>query len=100
MQTFRVLDQQLGMVPAAITRTLGEIDVARGREEAFRLQRPQILDSLVDVARIQSTEASNAIERIVAPPQAHRGARRPEDHPAKSFRGGDRRLSSGPRPHP
>ena len=67
MHTFRVLDQQIGLVPAAIARTLGAVDTARGREEAFRLQRPQILEALVDVARIQSTEASNAIEQIVAP---------------------------------
>jgi hypothetical protein len=45
----------------------GAIDTARGREDAFRLQRPQVLDALVDVARIQSTEASNAIEDVVAP---------------------------------
>ena len=31
------------------------------------MQRPQVLDALVDVARIQSTEASNAIEDVVAP---------------------------------
>jgi len=67
MHTFRVLDQQIGLVPAAIARTLGAVDTARGREEAFRLQRPQILEALVDVARIQSTEASNAIEQVVAP---------------------------------
>src|SRR5918996_5199089 len=67
MHTFRVLDQQIGLVPAAIARTLGAIDTARGREDAFRMQRPQLLDALIDVARIQSTEASNAIEQVVAP---------------------------------
>jgi Fic family protein len=67
MHTFRALDKQIGLVPAAITRTLGEIDTSRGREDAFRRQRPQILDALVDAARIQSTEASNAIEGVVAP---------------------------------
>lgn len=67
MHTFRVLDQQIGLVPAAVARTLGAVDTARGREDAFRLQRPQVLEALVDVARIQSTEASNAIEEIIAP---------------------------------
>jgi len=67
MHTFRVLDQQIGLVPAAMARTLGAVDTARGREDAFRMQRPQILEALVDVARIQSTEASNAIEQVVAP---------------------------------
>lgn len=67
MHTFRVLDQQIGLVPASIARTLGAVDTARGREGAFRMQRPQILEALIDVARIQSTEASNAIEQVVAP---------------------------------
>jgi Fic family protein len=67
MHTFRVLDQQIGLVPASVARTLGAIDTARGREEAFRMQRPHALDALVAVARIQSTEASNAIEDVVAP---------------------------------
>lgn len=67
MHTFRVLDQQIGLVPAAVTRTLGAVDTTRGREDAFRMQRPQVLEALVDVARIQSTEASNAIEHVVAP---------------------------------
>jgi hypothetical protein len=67
MHTFRVLDQQLGLVPAAAARTLGAVDVGRGSEDAFRLQRPQVLEALIEVARIQSTEASNAIEQVVAP---------------------------------
>lgn len=67
MHTFRVLNKQIGLVPAAVARTLGAVDTARGREDAFRLHRPQVLEALVDVARIQSTEASNAIEQIVAP---------------------------------
>jgi Fic family protein len=67
MQTFRTLDRQIGLVPAAATRTLGAIDTARGREDAFTRQRPQALEALVEVARIRSTEASNAIEGVVVP---------------------------------
>ena len=67
MHTFRTLTSQIGLVPAATARTLGAIDTARGREEAFRLQRPQLLETLVEVALVQSTEASNAIEGIAAP---------------------------------
>lgn len=67
MHTFRTLDRQIGFVPATIARTLGEIDTLCGREDAFARQRPQVLDALVSVARIQSTEASNAIEGVVAP---------------------------------
>jgi len=67
MHTFRSLDRQIGLVPAGIVRDLGAIDTARGREQAYRRQRPQVLETLVDAARIQSTEASNAIEGVIAP---------------------------------
>jgi len=69
MQTFRDLDRHLGLVPSPIAAALGHVAEAHGREEAFRLQNPQVLDTLVKVARVQSTEASNAIESIVAPHQ-------------------------------
>lgn len=67
MHTFRVLDQQIGMIPASMARTLAGIDLARGHEEAFREQHPGALKTLTEIARIQSTEASNAIEHITAP---------------------------------
>jgi Fic family protein len=67
MHTFRTIERQIGLVPGAMARTLGAIDTARGREEAFRRQHPEALKTLVEIARIQSTEASNAIERITAP---------------------------------
>lgn len=38
---------------------------ANGKEEVLLSQSPAILDSLVEVAKVQSTEASNAIEGIV-----------------------------------
>lgn len=67
MHTFRVLDQHIGMVPAAMARSVASIDHARGREESFRDQHPKALKTLTKIARIQSTEASNAIEDIRAP---------------------------------
>ena len=67
MHTFRVLDQQIGMVPASMARALAGVDLARGREEAFREQHPEALKTLTAIARIHSTEASNAIEHITAP---------------------------------
>lgn len=69
MHTFRSLDRQIGMIPGALGRALGDIDTRRGREQAFREQHPQSLKTLTEIARIQSTEASNAIERITAPPK-------------------------------
>ena len=67
MHTFRTLERQIGMVPASMVNQLSPIDVGRGREEAFRRQRPEALKTLVDIARVQSTEASNAIENVTAP---------------------------------
>jgi Fic family protein len=69
MQTFRELNRHLGMIPSSTVTALSEVTAGRGREDAFRLQQPQVLDTLTEVARIQSTESSNAIEAITAPPQ-------------------------------
>lgn len=43
---------------------LGRIHEAKGKQEIFLAHKPKELDRLVDVAKIQSTEASNAIEGI------------------------------------
>lgn len=67
MQSFRRLDHFFGHVPAPTARLLREVDIARGRQEAFRLQNPAILETLTHVALVQSVEASNALENIRAP---------------------------------
>lgn len=67
MQTFRSLDKHLGSVPAQVVRDLGGIDNAAGREAARRMPLADRLEQLIAIARIQSTEASNAIEDINAP---------------------------------
>jgi Fic family protein len=67
VHSFRTLEHQIGLVPASIVNQLSAIDVGRGREEAFRRQHPEALQTLVEIARIQSTEASNAIEDVTAP---------------------------------
>ena len=54
------------MVPASTVQALNGVATGRGREAAFRHQNPQILETLTEIARIQSTEASNAIENIIA----------------------------------
>jgi Fic family protein len=68
MQTFRDLDRHLGMVPARSAAALAEASAGRGREEAFRRQNPQVLEGLIEVALIQSSASSNAIEHITAAP--------------------------------
>lgn len=67
METFRTLDSKFERVPAAVVGLLTEIDRSQGREEAFKKQHPQALETLVQISRVQSTEASNAIENIRAP---------------------------------
>ena len=48
-----------------IVRALGDIRELRGRQEARFESSPASLDALVEVAKIQSTGASNRIETIV-----------------------------------
>ncbi|MBQ7670848.1 MAG: Fic family protein [Clostridia bacterium] len=44
---------------------IGAIYKEAGKQELYLKQRPEELDKLVEIAKIQSTEASNAIEGIV-----------------------------------
>jgi Fic family protein len=59
----RVFDGQ----PARIGVLLQRIDVGRGREELYRDQAPQLLQSLAEYARVDSIRASSAIEGIHVP---------------------------------
>lgn len=67
MQTFRNLESHLGLVPSRTAAALSEVTAGRGREEALRKQNPQILETLTEIALIQSAESSNAIENVTAP---------------------------------
>lgn len=51
----------------AIARTLRALGEAKGRQELYARQTPQALETLRQVAVIQSTESSNRIEQITAP---------------------------------
>lgn len=50
---------------AEVLSLVAKIHECKGRQEMFLAQKPSILDKLVEVAKIQSTEASNKIEGIV-----------------------------------
>ena len=50
-----------------LLRIVREIGEYRGRQDLFRQQSPQVLESLRQVALIQSTESSNRIEGVTAP---------------------------------
>lgn len=49
---------------ASVIRTLGEY---RGKQQLYAQQRPELLDALLTVAKIESTDASNKLEGISAP---------------------------------
>jgi Fic family protein len=54
--------------PMGLVRTLTLLAEAKGKEALFARQSPQTLATLRDLASVQSTESSNRIEAIVAPP--------------------------------
>lgn len=60
------LDHQLPTHP--LLRSVAAVHDYRGREELFRQQSPEILETLRRSALVSSVEASNRIEGIVAPP--------------------------------
>jgi Fic family protein len=67
MSSFEGLGARFDPVPAVVARRLGRIDRAAGQADLYRQQLPRLLEALQDRARIDSVEASSAIEGIVAP---------------------------------
>ncbi|MFZ1927458.1 MAG: Fic family protein [Solirubrobacteraceae bacterium] len=67
MSSFLDLSRHFGGIPPATVASLTTIAEARGRAELYRQQNPSGLGTLRQLALIQSTEASNAIENIHAP---------------------------------
>jgi Fic family protein len=67
VNSFRDLSRHFGGIPPGTVTSLTSIAEARGRAEFHRQQNPSGLETLRQVALIQSTEASNAIENIHAP---------------------------------
>lgn len=67
MGSFRDLERQFGALRPGTVAALTSIAEARGRADLYRQQHPVGLETLRQVALIQSTEASNAIENIHAP---------------------------------
>jgi Fic family protein len=52
--------------PNSMIRLLSKIDEYKGKQELYKLQAPEILEALKELAVIQSTESSNRIEGIFA----------------------------------
>jgi Fic family protein len=67
VSSFDGLDRHFGALPPATVSALTTIGEAKGRADLYRQQNPSGLETLRQVALIQSAEASNAIENIYAP---------------------------------
>lgn len=60
----RYNEWMLRPIPGDIVNLIAQIQESKGRQSLFIQQQPDILNSLLEVAKIQSTEASNKIEGI------------------------------------
>ena len=65
MRTFNYLLLKDRQWDSEILGLVAQIHEFKGRQELYLKQKPAVLDKLVEVAKIQSTEASNKIEGIV-----------------------------------
>ena len=65
MRSFTDLDALIGRVPGRIVTRLGAIDFGRGSEALYRDQMPGLLTELAEHTRVQSINASSAIEGVV-----------------------------------
>lgn len=65
MRTFNYSEIKNQKWDSDILGLIASIYKEAGKQELYLKQRPQELEKLVEIAKIQSTEASNAIEGIV-----------------------------------
>lgn len=60
-------------LPMSTAWLLNDIAEARGRQELYTRQSPQVLQALLEMALIQSAESSNRIEGVTAAARARSG---------------------------
>ena len=60
MRSLKKLDQ----IPMRVIKAIAQINEYKGRQELHRKQSPEVLETLQEIATIQSTESSNRIEGI------------------------------------
>lgn len=65
MRIYQYEDLKRMMMPMETVNLIAKISEYKGKQELYKQQAPQILETLRDVAVIQSTKASNAIEGII-----------------------------------
>jgi Fic family protein len=81
MSSFDGYAARLEPVPAEVTRRVGSIDRMAGQAELYRHQFPRLLEALRGRARVESVEASSAIEGVTAPPARVEAVIRDLDQP-------------------
>jgi hypothetical protein len=100
MRSFIDLDRTFGDQPRELGALLARIDTARGREQLFENQLPELSRSLAEHARVASITASNAIEGIVVSAErAERiaaGSQRYRNRNEREFAGQIAAEGSGP----
>jgi Fic family protein len=97
MLTFRNRRLRDHTLPMSTAWLLNDIAEARGKQELFTRQSPQVLKALRDAAIIQSTESSNRIEGVTVDPHRLRplvlGNTRPRDRSEQEVQGYRRALN-------
>ncbi|MGR3278479.1 hypothetical protein ACSYAD_25630 [Acaryochloris marina NIES-2412] len=64
---FGVIERQ--SIPQSLVQTIRELGEYKGKQAPFHHQSPQVLETLKQIAIIQSAESSNRIEGIATAPQ-------------------------------
>lgn len=64
MREFNYLKLMELSLPVNIYHTIAKIHEYKGKQELYVKNHPDVLDKMIDVAKIQSTKSSNAIEGI------------------------------------
>ena len=64
MAQFDYSRQLSTLMSPEIMSSIGDMREHRGKQALYEATRPDVLESLVEVAKIQSTSASNKIENI------------------------------------
>lgn len=71
---------------------VAQIHECKGRQEMYLAQKPAALDRLVEISKVQSTEASNKIEGIVTTNTRIKQLCEEKNHAPEPGRGRDQRL--------
>jgi Fic family protein len=84
-------------IPAGTVWLMTEIAEAKGRQELYAKQSPQVLKALLEMALVQSVESSNRIEGVTVEPARLRplvlGNARPRDRSEQEIQGYRRALN-------